>query len=649
MLMSSRLFRLCALAILVELFLLVSIAQSQTPFTIQETGVQHIFTDDSEPGTLYLHVENNTSNRITLRADLDGSSNFSLPHDHFVFSIPPDSSAFTIPIYFKPIPGDTSQTFLTVICYSPYSSQKVEIWGFDLRTPSPEYIWTLGEKERHFGTYYSGGDNEIFGHVRNNSEDTITVTASILDGSYGIAVSGAAAIRIAPDGVANHLFVFDAQNHDSAYAQVQFSGEGKLDTLKLFARAIGDTLYWYYRTNFYDVPTGDTVCKTVTIHNRMSPNTGYVTALDILTRHAGDFFLSGAPSLPFAIAPGDSLELTICYVGPHDHEWSETRLYVTYDFPDQIERSHVVLLYGSIDCDINLRTSVLEFDSIVIGVPRQKSIWLHNPHGMHTTIDSISFGGDSRFSTGARFPAFIGPQDSIRLDLAFIATPQQLSAGDLTIYTQCGVLAMDLVIPEIKVDSSWIALYNDQERTLTFSGDTGRRSVTYRFYNDQPDSVTILSVSLAQGSLFEITAIEPTLPIFKLAPYGLMDVTVMFTGSPGSYSDTLVIVTETSVVALHFPIAAVISGSSVGRLLPSEVAISLSPNPSTGIVRVQVHGGKARSIEVLDLLGATINTLTTQEDSWDGSQVPAGVYFLRVSGLRDDGQPFVSMQRVVIE
>ena len=643
--------RSCFYFIIVGLALCAGPARAQTRFSVVEPGVQHIFTDDNEPGVLNLHIKNNTKSRITLRADLNGSSNFALVTDNFVFSIPPDSSDFTVQVYFRPIPGDTSQTFLTLRDFGTFESQTVEIWGFDLRTPSPENAWSASQ-DMNFGSYYTGTEvaDAITIVVFSHSDDTIAVTASILDGSYGISLNSPATVRIAPNEVSNHDFLFDSQHHDSAYAQVLISGEGKFDTVNLFARAIGDTMYWHAQRNFYDVPAGDTMCKTVRIYNRMSPNTGYITELVMRGSNPGNFFVHDAPALPAAIAPGDSLEITVCYIGPTDHEWSEARLAVTYDFPDQIERSHVILLYGCIECSITLRDPVLTYDSLTIGIPSIKSVWLDNPQGVYTTIDSISFGGDKRFSTSTGFPQYIKPNSSASLDVAFTATPEKIEAGDLAIYTSCGTWMVDLVVPDIDVDPSWIPLYGDQVRSLTFSGDTGTRSVTYRFFNDQTDSLSILSVSLSQGSLFSITSIAPSIPAFKLGPYGLMDVTVRFDGTPGSYSDTLIIVTATGVVALHFPIDAVIMGGSVHHSSNADVKIGVMPNPSSGHVSIQIEGGTISSFEVSDLLGRVMYRSNDPAQShWDGAGVASGTYLMRITGVDEFGDPFTATRQVVIE
>ncbi len=310
---------------------------------------------------------------------------------------------------------------------------------------------------------------------------------------------------------------------------------------------------------------------------------------------------------------------------------------------------------------------------VLVGGAVTDSIALDNPTTHAMKVMSASFDpGDSNFSVVSTLPITIAALGTAQLYVKF--TPHEYSQVDPSRGQTFGVkgslliqLSGDsLACDKLSVDVGGLGLepMNDTTVTALFPNSTTVVGIVARphsgvtkvkFYNNLNTSVKVLSASLRDGVDFNITGTSPILPAV-LQPGDHLVVSIeLLSNLLGFYQDELTIVTDHNAVSQTYGLQGVLTAQSsyVSPSTGTSTSIEVAPNPSSGSVRVALRDARSAEMLVFDLLGNAIAShMGTEPWIWDasvnGSRVPSGMYFLRISGVSRDGNPFVTSRHLVI-
>ena len=649
--MSTRSIRLCTFLFLLEVLFMADASRAQHPFTILDHGPFTLTCEDIYGDQRYLHIENNTSARIYLTAEVHGSSHFTLSHE--AFSFPHDSSRWSLGVYFIGEPGDTSYAYV-VIEHADGYKDSVQVIGIDIRdtssNPAVTDPFTLNYRVTELGTLWQEWDTTSV-YVTNPGNDAITVEATMLYGAYGFEIDGATSMNVDAGNTGRFLVRYTSGTHSSASADISFRSGSDSEVVSFIGGSNTGWHNWPWHLDFANAPKGETICKQTAIVNVFGKPMQITDASLFMTSHL--FQLDQPPAMPFTLQVGDTAYFTVCFEAPDVNDSvAMGTLTIRYHLVGHSKIAmHPVYLKGWSRGCIAIETDYLHFDTVIQGSVWYKSFFVSNLSEDSVTLDTIKHYTypASGFTVVDSLPIMIPPGDSVEITVRFEADSTK---GDyellyLTTKEGCGT-AMISMLGETYFDTTTIPLQGDQTRSLSFTGDSSRSFVWYRFHNNIADSITVLSASLAQGTYFSVSTTNPSLPV-KLASAEVLEVSIQFTGPPGTYDDTLVIVTEAGIVALRFPIDAVISSSDVRSGTSVAANVNIFPNPSSGLVNVEVSDGRVTSIEILDALGSVVERLDASRTTWDGSQAANGVYFVRVAVIGSDGKPYAMTRRVVLE
>jgi hypothetical protein len=97
-----------------------------------------------------------------------------------------------------------------------------------------------------------------------------------------------------------------------------------------------------------------------------------------------------------------------------------------------------------------------------------------------------------------------------------------------------------------------------------------------------------------------------------------------------------------------FQLVGTVAAAGVANTLPSNVSITITPNPATDNINILSSGVRTAEIGVYDLLGKEIASSKTANWQWDASSIPTGAYIVRIVGESFSGDPFVISRRIII-
>ncbi|MEP7235892.1 MAG: T9SS type A sorting domain-containing protein, partial [Ignavibacteriota bacterium] len=423
--------------------------------------------------------------------------------------------------------------------------------------------------------------------------------------------------------------------------------------------------------NFFDALPGSQHCSDVIIDNKNNTPV-IVTSITISGNGASDFAFNPAPSFPFTIGEFTKTTVPFCYNAPNARgTYSTPHFDVTYHADGAAEYTQTTTLYGStVDC-IGVTPDTIEFGSLIAGGNAQSEIEVTNTFDHTITLSGESWQNDTNGSSfsllSPTFPITLGSKETKKLNFNF--------APALTTFGRCYAIynlnftgaddstctSMQVNLEGLSVDPTDTArntfqLFPNVSSAMPILSDQQKTSKDFIFYNNSPNKVKVISVSVKDGTHFAI--VSPTtsdLPI-TLAPNEQMKVTISFDANMnGYYNDELDISTENGFATHSFSLQAVrTNGIPAG--VASHVAITpqitLSPNPSRGEVMISIADANIRSIAIYDMLG---NLISSQNGSsnwkWDGTAENgelsyAGTYFVRAEGISASGDHFVTTSKL---
>jgi hypothetical protein len=493
--------------------------------------------------------------------------------------------------------------------------------------------------------------------IRNQRDQPLDVSYEYIWNNFGFTAVGTPYRTIPAHGTTKFYIKYESAIYDTAYGRVQFYGGGKWDLVNLSAanaKPTADTLAWSRNMDFGAQKQGITECRPLKIYNHFD-GTASITSLYI-SMNDEVFEIEDPPALPYSLQGHDSLTLSVCFSAlAEEGTYKYGGIRIEYQFPGKPASGKDIALVGQTAKCIEVSPASLNFGEVHVGMPATRSLTLSNNTNAAVLIDSVvlydfapgfSMTGASSFSIPAQ------GEHSVQFIFSPIA-----DYGDSAHYTYVGIYTHDAcqilgsiyleATPLPPIDTSAHPLFADTTQTLIFTGDSTISSQVFKFINDLDDSLKILSVSLQNATNFSISDIDPETPQFILPPDSLMSVTLNFIGPPGTYDDTLIIVTEGAMIALNYRIHADIKTSGVETTSTAAPMLRLSPNPATGPVRIALVNARSATIEVLDVMGKTVEQLSS--DHWDHRNSSHGTYFVRASGYDYFGKPFVITRRLLVQ
>lgn len=638
--------------------MIATAAQASNEYSYSPKGPFIMKAGPGQTRTQAITIQNKRNRTIAVMLQMHkGDSSFSIDFTNRYINIGPDSIG-TLHISCTATAGDTTHAWLRL--YDSISVPDTVFFtgldstsSIDTTDPWTGPDWTIEGGFRDLGSYY-GMPDSAFIEVVNHIDESITISATLGNGAYGIVGIGSQTKTIAAKQSTRFGYKYLSADHDSAMAVVTFSGDSLSKQITLYGRKIlphPDSLDHLSGFNFGAADPGDTSCETTWIRN-INSTSAIITSISDAS--PSKYFRVAKPTLPITLAPGDSLEITACIIFPQTADsavWGDFS--ITYHSDGQNSRTDHISLNGQTTLCFAAQ-NYLDFGSVVRGSTSVRSFTVTNYRNYDLEITSMSSEVNSnKFALFTSLPVTIPANSSINMDVQLTADGYIYPYDRYTLHTNsmCGsstVFVTAHIDDSLLVDSIGTPLFGNSERTLRFNGDSAHLERTFYFYNDQSDSIIIVSVSLKNGEQFSISAITPHAPELKLDSGEVMGVTLAFIGDPGNYQDTLIIVTEDGIISLSFPIEATMTGqSSVDRSNDHAAALHITPNPALGPVSISVANSSQYSVEVIDLLGNAMEHFSGAS-VWNASNVAHGTYFIRASGLTDTGKPFVITSRVIV-
>jgi hypothetical protein len=640
------------LAAILLIALSASSVLAQKEYTYSPSGPVTFRTKFGVVKTQVVSITNTTHSPTFLKIKFFGDTSFKFNYSQTEYLWVGADSTANFTVTYLASWKDTSIGYLRMYD-SINTADTIKFIGMDTIyvEPPPPLSWKIDSNSRFYaGSFYGLPDTAVI-RVRNLTAHSIDVGSSTIYG--GFEPVGAQERTIVANGTTDFKYCFNPA-YDSIVGRIRIYGESIADTVDLFAQALRvptyDSLSWSHYTYYTQVLPGDSMCQYVTIYNRFDSD-AVITALTFADSNR--YYFHDAPSFPLLVAANDSVNLNICFRAPDSAGVGiYSGMWVTYQFNTSNSRTRYLELRGSTRTCIWTNPKSLGLGLVHRDSTKTRSFYLVNNTDSSILIDSLRLRSDSDpgFELTPNTSITIPPHDSVIVGVTFTADGDTNHNGYVRIFTQerCHT------IPDYYLNArvyppliEGIELFADSANTLFFSGDSSFATQIFRFINDLSDSINVLSVALKQGIHFEIDDIDPHYPELLLGPTDWMDVTLQFIGNPGTYDDTLVIVTESAFVSLTFPIHAVISGSSVGASIASSPVLLISPNPATGPVRITLDHAPNASIEVLDVMGKLVTHV--DDGMWDRANVSSGSYFVRATGIGEDGKPFVITTRIVLK
>jgi hypothetical protein len=509
--------------------------------------------------------------------------------------------------------------------------------------------WTVTPDTLYMGRYYGMPDTGVV-TITNLGPDTISAQVTHFKDYFGwdYLNSGGGRIPGYSSGVVNII-----SGETAGGIMRVFAGDGFVD-IPVFGNKSApprDSLRWYGTTAFGSITPGATAHAVFTITNQYDTA---VTLTSLAFPQGSPYSFDFLTALPRTLGPSSGIDVGVAFVAPQEAGISANSFVrLEYAFGGVKDSQLIPFSGASLTC-YDMSTDSIGFGPVIRDQTAKRKVILTNQKDASIELALSLDPATQGFSILTGSPLTIGALDSAEVEVQFLADGPASQQTKLTIEGEnCGwrKIPLSAAIDDstIVVDANSIPLYGDEERTLTFEGDSSDLSERYVFYNNQADTITILSVALKHGTHFTIEKILPRYPELKLDSGEAIGVVVSFDNEPGTYADTLIIVTETGIVALDFPMVALIHGTSSVHSSPvSKPRMSVTPNPGAGPITISLSEVKSASLEVLDIMGKSMLQLKGVSTVVDGNDLAAGSYFIRASGIDINGKPFVVTQRLVI-
>lgn len=208
-------------------------------------------------------------------------------------------------------------------------------------------------------------------------------------------------------------------------------------------------------------------------------------------------------------------------------------------------------------------------------------------------------------------------------------------------------------------DSSSRSMFNGGHQSIVIKTSGSKTFVTFNFTNDMTTPVAVTGLALTSGTNFSIASAMPTAAHPINLPAGAkIAVKVAFIATDAkSHTDQLQIVTTGSTTPSVVSLEGINTNpaASVSNILPTGVSVSMTPNPMSSILKINVNGARNASVAIYDMLGKQIFTQQIGSNfQWNGYsndnvQLANGTFIARLSGESTEGKAFVISQKIMLQ
>ncbi len=466
------------------------------------------------------------------------------------------------------------------------------------------------------------------------------------------------------------------------------NGAGWFDTRVISETAVDTTppdgaLELFDGPYFADVvDEGQDTCATMRVINSGDDLDTIVSAS--WSHNSDGIFTWDSVSLPLTIGSHDTDNWTFCFHAPNDtnlyidtfivvyHDAYSSDRYVTRIIEAKATNPYIVTCYT---------LYATEFAVTNVGDTSYIHLYIRNDLSDSSTLTGCHISGtnDDAFRVdSANFPTTIAPDSYDSVVLMFI--PNRTSSSDNDEYTatltasfttsdtdECRAATVSLVgyMPQACSDTATVDVDTTGTDDVDVSGDsTGYYAHRIDVVNNSNATVVVTAVNWVDSSShFLITEIVPGLPD-TLAPGAGMGVIFHFYGdSDMTFYDTLAFTVQNGItwrggkpIPLSDPGTLYVNVKGLSTPPPASVAtvsapnanLQLYPNPSSGIVNMQLDGSENTTFEVFDVLGNIIAS-HTGEGIWQWDATSAGLASNGTYFIRATSGDVVATKRLVLQ
>ncbi len=424
---------------------------------------------------------------------------------------------------------------------------------------------------------------------------------------------------------------------------------------------------------------GQDTCTTMRIVNAGSDLDTIVSAT--WSHDPGEIFSWSSISLPTTIGGGDTSYWTFCFDAPDDTLLHIDTFTVQYHDAYSHTRYFTRIIEGkatdgSITTCYTLHAAT--FATTNVGDTSEVTLYIHNELKDPTSLTSIHISGtdDGTFRVdSSNFPLTIDSNAYGYVTLKFIPTRHDgsdeynatLTASFTTSdTTHCQEATVSLVgyMPQACSDTATVSIDTTGTQNVDVSGDSVHE-YAHRIdvVNNTNGTIIVSAVQFIDSTThFYIYQTVPGVTD-TLAPGAEIGVIIHFYGDTGqAYYDTLAITIENGITRggkytpLSTPgtmyinvkgVGTAAAPASVADVTPTGPNLLLYPNPSAGLVTMEINGATNATFEVMDILGnVVVSHVGSGTWQWDAtaSGLANGTYFIRATSGTS-----VTTKRLVIQ
>ncbi|HET9136937.1 MAG TPA: choice-of-anchor D domain-containing protein [Candidatus Kapabacteria bacterium] len=433
--------------------------------------------------------------------------------------------------------------------------------------------------------------------------------------------------------------------------------------------------------NFGSVALGHDSCRTVWLINPDSNSTIVITGA---THCDGHNFTFSPSNMQDTLAPGQSKQITICYTPDSVHSTSTCSLTINYiTLNPTSDGHHLTISFGgskasndnnhSSDACMHTEQGSGYHDGVVLGASANRTLRLINPTGASITVtaDSLSCSDHEAFSAlSSQFPITIAAHSEANFSYTF--TPFGVNGNSKNVYEGCVFFTVDGDSINCSIVRGVLIGYGAHDHVDSLphpmfpNGDKGvlgieangvRPTKTFAFQNNLAVPATVSGVTIDQdGNFFEVQSVHPEVLPATIKPGDIFSVTIALVATDGKlHKATLKINADHALAAQEFELQGWnSSAASVKGGMPQGVTINVSPNPMSTNLTVAASGVRNAMVEVYDMLGKQL-TSGTMTSTWNwnatanGTKVASGSYIVRITGISDTTEQFVTSKMVIVE
>lgn len=420
--------------------------------------------------------------------------------------------------------------------------------------------------------------------------------------------------------------------------------------------------------DFGTIKRGEKVCKSITITNNSA---GTIKAKFSLGHYTEDFNIPTDVN-EIEIAAKSHASFDVCFEPKSGELYTRDVVQIVYVDHNGHENHLTVHLTGAVHHEIDttvhnclMAPKEVFIGPAMVGSSAEGHIYLVNNGRTTITITRGEITGinEEGFKITSTFPIVIQAQGKAIVNVEFSPTDANIEryAAGATLYLEGADAGCEsntiIVYGEILRDHREDIrnpIFNETKQAIGIKWDANVHAAKLIFFNNLQEEVTVNGVSLRDGSKFKIFGTSPVLPA-TLQPGAELILEIQITALfDGHFTDEIIFETDHSTAGeSNFDLQGLKQLASVEPGTSMNVRVTLAPNPAREQVRIETQNAASASIEICDILGSVVakqhgTSWTWQAADQSGQHVADGVYFVRVTGVTTEGEPFVSTTQVVV-